>query len=207
MRSAQNGYQQIMPKGESSHEPTPALLEKQPEGDKGAEEKKPEKAETTEEDKDYKIYPGKLEITWGDNQSYWSSPNKTSKEPAELYKVSWLQVTGKTKVKRGKSYEIEFNITLKADGFGWNGLPLFLMAKIGAKGKSIWKKIKPLEQTPNDKTFDIPKPEEKFIVKIPDNKGDEEQDLFFGFYEIWSNKWKGGLLINYATVKEVSERN
>ncbi|KAJ0081818.1 hypothetical protein Patl1_09895 [Pistacia atlantica] len=130
-----------------------------------------------------------------------------SKEPAELSKVCWLQVTGKTKVKRGKSYEIEFNITLKADGFGWNGLPLFLMAKIGAKGKSIWKKIKPLEQTPNDKTFDIPKPEEKFIVKIPDNKGDEEQDLFFGFYEIWSNKWKGGLLINYATVKEVSERN
>ncbi|KAJ0083173.1 hypothetical protein Patl1_10715 [Pistacia atlantica] len=130
-----------------------------------------------------------------------------SKEPAELSKVCWLQVTGKTKVKRGKSYEIEFNITLKADGFGWNGLPLFLMAKIGARGKSIWKKIKPLEQTTNDKTFDIPKPEEKFIVKIPDNKSDEEQDLSFGFYEIWSNKWKGGLLINYATVKEVSERN
>ncbi|KAJ0016656.1 hypothetical protein Pint_09606 [Pistacia integerrima] len=127
--------------------------------------------------------------------------------PAELKRVCWLQVTGKTKVKRGKSYEIEFNITLKADGFGWNGLPLFLMAKIGAKGKSIWKKIKPLEQTTDNKTIDIPKPDEKFIVKIPDNKGDEEQDLFFGFYEIWSNKWKGGLLINYATVNEVSEPN
>ncbi|XP_031247649.1 protein PHLOEM PROTEIN 2-LIKE A9-like [Pistacia vera] len=153
-----------------------------------------------------KIYKGAFDITWGNNDNYWKLP-ADEKSPAELKRVCWLQVTGKTKVKRGKSYEIEFNITLKADGFGWNGLPLFLMAKIGAKGKSIWKKIKPLEQTTDNKTFDIPKPDEKFIVKIPDNKGDEEQDLFFGFYEIWSNKWKGGLLINYATVKEVSEPN
>ncbi|KAJ0083159.1 hypothetical protein Patl1_09889 [Pistacia atlantica] len=77
MRSAQNGYQQMMPKGESSHEPTSTPPEKISEGDKGAEEKKPEKAEITEEDKDYKIYPGKLEITWGDNPSYWSLPDKT----------------------------------------------------------------------------------------------------------------------------------
>ncbi|KAJ0081819.1 hypothetical protein Patl1_09896 [Pistacia atlantica] len=79
------------------------------------------------------------------------------------------------------------------------------MAKTGAKGKSIWKKIKPLEQTTPGNPFDIPKPEEEFIVKIPDGKGDEE--LFFGLYEIWSNKWKKGLLIDHATVKEVSEPN
>ncbi|KAJ0016651.1 hypothetical protein Pint_09600 [Pistacia integerrima] len=133
-----------------------------------------------------------------------------SEKTAELKQVCWLQVTGSKRVKTGKSYEIEFNITLKADAFGWNGLPLSLMAKIGAKGKSIWKKIKPLEETGREEKFDIPKPEEKFIVKIPkpeDDKGDEDKDLFFGLYEIWSNKWKGGLLINYATVKEASSPN
>ncbi|KAJ0016943.1 hypothetical protein Pint_09588 [Pistacia integerrima] len=76
------------------------------------------------------------------------------------------------------------------------------MAKIGEKGKYIWKKIKPLEQTTTANPFDIPNPDEKFIVKIPADKGDGQ--LFFGLYEIWSNQWKGGLCINYATVEEVS---
>ncbi|KAJ0082274.1 hypothetical protein Patl1_09867 [Pistacia atlantica] len=79
-----------------------------------------------------------------------------------------------------------------------------MMAKVGAKGKSIWKKIKPVDQTTVDTPFDIPQPDEKFIISIPGDKGDEE--LFFGLYEIWSNQWKGGLLINCATV-EVSSPN
>ncbi|KAJ0018964.1 hypothetical protein Pint_11566 [Pistacia integerrima] len=136
------------------------------------------------------------------------NPKNEGKNSDEAETTEEDKVTGSKRVKTGKSYEIEFNITLKADAFGWNGLPLSLMAKIGAKGKSIWKKIKPLEETGREEKFDIPKPEEKFIVKIPkpeDDKGDE--DLFFGLYEIWSNKWKGGLLINYATVKEVSSPN
>ncbi|KAJ0082273.1 hypothetical protein Patl1_09864 [Pistacia atlantica] len=152
------------------------------------------------------IYPKDFDITWGNDEKYWTRPtNEKPEGPAELKRVCWLQVTGSKKVERGKSYEIKFNISSTKNFSGWNGLPLFLMAKIGAKGKSIWKKIKPLEQTPHDKKYDIPKPEEEFIVKIPDGKGDEE--LFFGLYEIWSNKWKGGLLVNHATLKEVSKLN
>ncbi|KAJ0081357.1 hypothetical protein Patl1_09875 [Pistacia atlantica] len=70
------------------------------------------------------------------------------------------------------------------------------MAKIGARGKSIWKKIEPLEQA---------KPEHKqFFVQIPPVKKGEsgQEDLFFGLYEIWGKNGKGGLRIHCETVEE-----
>ncbi|XP_031261906.1 protein PHLOEM PROTEIN 2-LIKE A9-like isoform X2 [Pistacia vera] len=170
----------------------------------------PEEAATTEEDKDNNINPGDLNITWGNDPRYWKLLDKRSKNPAELIEVCWLQVTGTKRVKIGKSYEIKFNISFTNKSFGWNGLPLFLMAKIGARGNSIWKKIEPLEQGTPDAQFYIPKPEDKqFIVPIrPGKKGESgEEDLFFGLYEIWDKNWKGGLRIHYATVEEVNASN
>ncbi|KAJ0081107.1 hypothetical protein Patl1_09901 [Pistacia atlantica] len=148
-----------------------------------------------------KIYPGDFDITWSEKRNYWKKPKKGSKDPAELIRVCWLQVTGTKTVKTGKSYEITFNISFTEKSFGWNGLPLFMMYKIGENGNSTPIKIKPLEETETKKRFNIPYPEEKLIVKIPGDKGDEK--LCFGFYETQSNRWKGGLSIHHATVKEV----
>ncbi|KAJ0081358.1 hypothetical protein Patl1_09873 [Pistacia atlantica] len=84
------------------------------------------------------------------------------------------------------------------------------MAKIGAREKSIWKKIEPLEQGKPDIQFYTPKPEHKqFIVQIPLVKKGEsgQEDIFFGLYEIWGKNGKGGLRIHCATVEEVSASN
>ncbi|KAJ0018087.1 hypothetical protein Pint_09777 [Pistacia integerrima] len=156
----------------------------------------------------HKIYPRNLKFTWGDNPNYWKLPDLSSDGPAELKRVCWLQVTGTTQVETGKSYIIKFNITLKSDASGWNGLPLFLIAKTH-DGKYTWQMINALKPptTGTDAGFDIPTDEKQFTVKIPAGPGPGKRELFFGLYEIWSNKWKGGLLINYATVKEVSSPN
>ncbi|KAJ0081356.1 hypothetical protein Patl1_09874 [Pistacia atlantica] len=154
--------------------------EKEPEGDKEEEEEK-NKGKTPEEDKVDKIYPRDLNIIGGNDPRQWKPLDKRSTDPAELIKVSWLQ-----------------------------GIPLFLMAKIGQRGNSKYHLIEPLEQATPGAQFYIPKPEHKqFIVQIPPGKKGEsgEEDLWFGLYECWNSKWKGGLRIHYATVEEVSVSN
>ncbi|XP_031262341.1 protein PHLOEM PROTEIN 2-LIKE A9-like [Pistacia vera] len=160
-----------------------------------------------EEKPEKKIYPRDLKFTWGDNPSYWKLPEQSQNGPAELKRVCWLQVTGTTQVETGKSYIIKFNVTLNPGAFGWNGLPLFLIAKTH-DGNYTWQMIDPLKPPPATGTgtvSDIPTDGKQFTVQIPPGVG--KQELFFGLYEIWSNRWKGGLLINYASVKERSSPN
>ncbi|GKV36858.1 hypothetical protein SLEP1_g44944 [Rubroshorea leprosula] len=90
---------------------------------------------------------------------------------------------------------------MKSDAFGWANSPVFLMAKVGKRGKYIWKRLSQLEQCPKE-PIDVPDPNSNsFQIDVPADAIDPR--LYFGLYEVWSGKWKGGLRIHGATVKEI----
>lgn len=143
------------------------------------------------------IRPRGLNIIWGNDPRYWHLPAKRSEDPVELAQVCWLEVTGSANVEGGKKYQIGFNISLKADAFGWSDSPVFMMAKLGKKGRYTWRKMKPLDQLGNN-SAEIP--EEKLEISVTQQ---DDKQLYFGLYEVWNGKWKGGLLIHYAFIREV----
>ncbi|GKV47222.1 hypothetical protein SLEP1_g54139 [Rubroshorea leprosula] len=91
---------------------------------------------------------------------------------------------------------------MKSDAFGWANSPVFLMAKVGKRGKYIWKRLSQLEQCPRE-PMDVPDPNSNnsFRIDVPADASDPR--LYYGLYEVWSGKWKGGLRIHGATVKEI----
>ncbi|KAF2286844.1 hypothetical protein GH714_031971 [Hevea brasiliensis] len=87
--------------------------------------------------------PTVLNIVWGNDPRYWRMP--TGKDSAaELLQVCWLEVTASIndqEIVKGRTYEIRFHVEMKEEAFGWNGCPVFMMAKIGKNGKYKWKRI------------------------------------------------------------------
>uniref|UniRef100_A0A5B6YS17 Protein PHLOEM PROTEIN 2-LIKE A9-like n=1 Tax=Davidia involucrata TaxID=16924 RepID=A0A5B6YS17_DAVIN len=121
---------------------------------------------------------------------------------AELLQVCWLEVTTcATTIKSGKKYQFGFSVSLTSDAFGWSSCPVYVMAKIGRKGKYTWKKVDLLGAAGRDKKepFEIP---DSFVLEIPSDVSPSEKELHFGLYEVWSGKWKGGLKIHHAFVRE-----
>ncbi|CAI0436815.1 unnamed protein product [Linum tenue] len=121
--------------------------------------------------------------------------------PAELLQVSWLEVTSimpssEDNIVAGKKYAISFRLQMKQGAFGWNGCSVCLMCKIGQGGKYTAKKIKLVDQPETDEEFET----EKLEVTVPADANDMR--LYFGLYEVWSGRWKGGLLIHGARVEE-----
>ena len=132
----------------------------------------------------------------------WSSCRTDSEEPVELIQVSWLEVTGSVdQLKPGKTYEVTFEVALTADAFGWKDIQVFLMAKVGKKGKYKWAKLK-LNQDQSNVKVKIPDNNQKLSIDVPD--GSSDNTLHFGLYEVWSGKWKGGLKIYNARVTAAS---
>ncbi|XP_019098921.1 PREDICTED: protein PHLOEM PROTEIN 2-LIKE A9 isoform X2 [Camelina sativa] len=131
--------------------------------------------------------------------------------PAELKMVSWLEVTGSyDKIEPGKTYRIGFKISLTADATGWDQAPVFMSAKIGKKGKTIWKRIKSLNNNIEKlkrRTGPVNIPDDtdgRFEVFVsPNITINQDTKLQFGLYEVWTGKWKTGLLIYEAFVEEV----
>ncbi|KRX11892.1 Protein PHLOEM PROTEIN 2-LIKE A9, partial [Trichinella nelsoni] len=64
-----------------------------------------------------------------------------------------LEVTGSVEGLRPGKYNLTFEVKLTADAFGWKDIQVFLMAKVGKKGKYKWKKVK-LEQGQNNASPD-----------------------------------------------------
>ena len=120
--------------------------------------------------------------------------------PAELIQVSWLEVTGTFDGVKGKKYEIGFEVSLTPDAFGWNGCHVYVMAKVGKRGKYSWKRSS--LENPKAGIFQIPL--ETLDIKVDDNANSTDNKIYFGMYEVWSGKWKGGLKIHHAIIKEVS---
>nr|XP_048325683.1 protein PHLOEM PROTEIN 2-LIKE A9-like [Ziziphus jujuba var. spinosa] len=147
--------------------------------------------------------PRALNIVWGEDARYWRLPVPTSTtDPAELIQVSWLEVTGKTK--KGEppaagKYEVGFKISLKPDAFGWSNCHVFLMAKVGKRGKYSWRKVSLLNKDEQQANGDSGQK----IIPLEIKPNDEDRQIYFGLYEVWSGKWKGGLLIYEAYIKSL----
>ncbi|MBA0626974.1 hypothetical protein Godav_004537 [Gossypium davidsonii] len=148
--------------------------------------------------------PKAFNIVWGSDTRYWRIPRSPipeydEQEAAELIQVSWLEVTGSVKLEPSTRYEISFKLSFRRDSFGWSGAPIFLMAKVGKKGKYKWKRLKELDNLPKDPIM-VPT-DDSFTIEpiqdIPDKR------LYFGLYEVWSGKWKGGLKVHEAIVKKL----
>lgn len=120
--------------------------------------------------------------------------------PAELLQVCWLEVNGSFPIEgavKGSKYKICFTISLKSDAFGWNNCPVYVMAKFGKKGKYVWTKItlKASEQSE--------RPIGDLEVEYTDTATGNDT-IYFGLYEVWSGKWKGGLQLHNATIQQTS---
>lgn len=118
---------------------------------------------------------------------------------AELFQVSWLEVTGcVSNTEDKKEYEVGFNVSLTPDAFGWSGSPVYILVKRGKEGKFKGHKF----------TLDTPKENADIkatVAKLEDGSGnddDEKTKVYFGFYEVWRGKWKGGLKIHHAFIQE-----
>ncbi|XP_023541318.1 protein PHLOEM PROTEIN 2-LIKE A9-like [Cucurbita pepo subsp. pepo] len=149
------------------------------------------------------IYPRGFNITWGNDDRYWRIVNSDESENsrvAELKQVSWLEVTCSTdKVEFGKRYKVGFNVLLRPDAFGWKGLDVYVMAKVGKAGKFFPKKVSLGDDHPKQK-FIIPKT--PLVISI-DRSTAKEKSIHLGLYEVWSSKWKGGLEIHNAFIEKV----
>ncbi|XP_022994899.1 protein PHLOEM PROTEIN 2-LIKE A9-like [Cucurbita maxima] len=152
----------------------------------------------------FKIYPRGLDITWGNDNRYWMLSDMEAEDSfAELKQVNWLEVTGSTpkNLKIGAWFKVSFNVTLRPNAFGWDECNVYIMAKIGKKGHYSFKKLNLNVKQPEGR-FNIPHNELKIKVAKPKNGSEEDLKLYFGMYEVWSNRWKGGLRIYHALVEE-----
>ncbi|XP_039028757.1 protein PHLOEM PROTEIN 2-LIKE A9-like [Hibiscus syriacus] len=166
--------------------------------------------EKTVDNKDVITFkPRAFNIVWGNDSRYWRIPNPprsfaplSEEEAAELVQVSWLEVTGSCQVEPLTTYEISFTLSFNRNAFGWSGAPVFLMAKVGKKGKYKCRKLKEIDNLFEEPT-DVPSNEDSFTV----DSGQLQPDmrLYFGLYEVWSGKWKGGMRLHQAIVKEISK--
>ncbi|XP_004293746.1 PREDICTED: protein PHLOEM PROTEIN 2-LIKE A9-like isoform 1 [Fragaria vesca subsp. vesca] len=149
------------------------------------------------------IKPRGLNIVWGNDERYWKIPKETDGDkPVELLQVSWLEVTGSVDGLRPGKYKLTFDVKLTADAFGWKDIQVFLMAKVGKKGKYKWARVK-LDQGLNTDKVSIPADTQKLKIEVPNDTTDNT--LHFGLYEVWSGKWKGGLEIYNAKVTAITE--
>jgi hypothetical protein len=86
------------------------------------------------------------------------------------------------------------------DRFGWQEAPAFMMAKVGKKGIAKWARIN-LADVPVGHEIKVPLGKLRF--EVPENA--QDTTLYFGFYELWSGGWKGGLRIHEAVVEKMPD--
>ncbi|KAG6641512.1 protein PHLOEM PROTEIN 2-LIKE A9 isoform X1 [Carya illinoinensis] len=146
------------------------------------------------------FYPRGLNIVWGSDPRYWRLPSDQDKTgPVDLVQVSWLEVTGSREMKPSTTYEIGFKISLTQEAFGWNGSKVYVMAKLGRRGKYSWKRAS-LDAFSSGTQKEIPQDSDKLKITTTSN----EATIYFGMYEVWSGKWKGGLRIHHAYIREAN---
>lgn len=153
----------------------------------------------------FEIKPAALNIIWGKDPRYWKLPEDQKNPAAELVQVSWLEVTGWCdKVKPGTRYEVKFEVKLTPDAFGFNELPVYFMVKSGTK--SLWKKMN-LTKDAKAKTGGSCSVPDNLTITTDHSVHDEDKKLCFGLYEVWSGKWKGGLIIEKVHIQEKNEKD
>ncbi|PPS18018.1 hypothetical protein GOBAR_AA02559 [Gossypium barbadense] len=142
--------------------------------------------------------PREFDIVWGNDNRCWriakpigpSTSRKNEEEFAELLQVSWLEVTGITpKLDSPSTYHITFRLSLDKGASSWTGC------------KYKWKKLE-VEKLTGDPT-DFPSKADPLEVETVADQPDRR--LYFGLYEVWSGKWKKGLKVYNATVKQINK--
>lgn len=131
---------------------------------------------------------------------------------AELKQVCWLEVTGSTNrdLVPEKTYKVSFGVSLGPDAFGWDDCSVYIMAKIGKKGNFRFQKVNLgiITTTTDPEISLIPFTELTVTVPTPrTNNNNDDLKLYFGLYDVWTNRWKGGLRIHYALVEMVIGSN
>ncbi|EYU40846.1 hypothetical protein ABFS82_05G079100 [Erythranthe guttata] len=161
-----------------------------------------------------------LNIVWGNDTRYWNVPIDEG-SAVELNQVCWLEVTGCVeKTSPEKIYEVGFEVSIGADAFGWGSSPLYVMVKRGKDGKFEWTKysmqdhhqshdhhisltaklMSSSKKQQQHKEDDI---HDDIINTDNNNNAAADEKIYFGLYEVWSGKWKGGLKIHHAFVHEL----
>ncbi|KAK3037077.1 hypothetical protein RJ639_029919 [Escallonia herrerae] len=148
------------------------------------------------------ILPKELQIVWSSDDRYWRMPPKDEPhQPAELLQVMWLEVTGSVNnVDPSKTYEIGFSVSMTPDAFGWKDCPVHVVTKFGRRGNYVRRKTNLSLVHPAGKEIEIPGT--LLIGKNQAPANSTRETLYFGMYEVWSGKWKGGLKIHHAYVRE-----
>ncbi|KAL2474741.1 Protein PHLOEM PROTEIN 2-LIKE A9 [Abeliophyllum distichum] len=146
------------------------------------------------------ISPRDLNIVWGRDSRYWKIQPELDNMPAELLQVCWLEVTGSVNgIDPKKSYKVDFTVSFTPDAFGWGEYPLYFMVKTGKEENFVWKKVVISSTKANDP---IQISGDSNPVK---DSSSSNSKLYFGLYEVWSGKWKGGLKIHKVVVREANE--
>ncbi|KAL3523000.1 hypothetical protein ACH5RR_015834 [Cinchona calisaya] len=147
------------------------------------------------------VKPRGLNIVWGRDARYWNVPNpEDDGKPAELLQVSWLEVTGCVSTDPQKNYEVGFKVSLTPDAFGWGGSPIYIMVKRGKEGKFVWKENVLTNNPHRTNEFYITT---TLVKSDRQAQGSTDRKIYFGLYEVWSDKWKGGLKVHHVRIKEV----
>ena len=68
---------------------------------------------------------------------------------------------------------------------------------------SLWKKLNLTKDAPtnSDGTYVVP----NNLTVTVGKGGNDENKLYFGLYEVWSGKWKGGLVIQKVIITKSVE--
>ncbi|KAL9373019.1 hypothetical protein Peur_035263 [Populus x canadensis] len=150
----------------------------------------------------WRFTPRSLNITWSSTEGYWTMPEKGTDGPAELKNVCWLEINSSTPkpLSKGERYALSFKISMTEDNYGWQTAPAFMMAKVGKKGIAKWARIN-LADVPVDHEIKVPLGKLRF--EVPEDA--QDTTLYFGFYELWSGGWKGGLRIHEAVVEKMPD--
>ncbi|KAF5202514.1 Phloem protein 2-like a9 [Thalictrum thalictroides] len=120
----------------------------------------------------------------------------------ELKQVCWLEVTATiplSELNPGK-YNVSLKVRLKQDVVGWDKLPIQIMAKIGKKGKYKWQ---------TNFLDIIEHPDRKFLLSLDEivvtiaHLKDKNDIVYFGLYEVWRGRWKGGLVLEEAILRKL----
>ncbi|KAK2975485.1 hypothetical protein RJ640_005794 [Escallonia rubra] len=120
-------------------------------------------------------------------------------QPAELLQVMWLEVTGSVdNIDTSKTYEFGFKVSMTPDAFGWKDSTVQIMAKFGKRGNYVRRRINLSSIRPEGKVIEILGP----LLMAKNQANSPRETLYFGMYEVWSGKWKGGLKIHQAFVRE-----
>lgn len=95
-------------------------------------------------------------------------------------------------------YALKFDVKMRADAFGWRGCPVRVMVKAGDQAKPVVKEAN-LDSVAASTEGSASIPNDGVVFEIKDGA---TGNVIFGMFEIWRERWKGGMIINKVTIQK-----